>query len=190
MVTARATRPLTAWPRINGHAQTTPTASTACGAPPCPAHDMPRPRGGESGGNGAAHAARRLGQPRQQRQAVTAVGRQSRVAGAGGAAGGGAPGGGAPAKRAGNVHRRRMGRGGQHVGRSARKKVWRATKEARENGACDEERWVRAAITHLERRREEVESHGGHRTPESRRGGYLWGQGGLAKTALGPTNWW
>ena len=134
MVTARATRPLTAWPRINGHAQTPPTASTACGAPPCPAHDMPRSRGGESGGNGAAHAARRLGQPRQQRQAVTAVGRQSRVARAGGAAGGGAPAGGAPAKRAGNVHRRRMDRGGQHVGASARKRVWRATERGPREG--------------------------------------------------------
>ena len=40
--------------------------------------------------------------------------------------------------------------------------------------------------THLERRLEEEESRLGHGDVERRRCGYLWGQGGDSKTALGP----
>ena len=55
-----------------------------------------------------------------------------------------------------------------------------------DGGACVDEERVGMAAKHPEQRREEVERRQMQRRLEGRRCGYLPGQGGYAKTALGP----
>ena len=84
------------------------------------------------------------------------------------------------------VRRRRMGRGGQCVGRSVQKEVYGEVEVVSDGGACVDEVRVGMAAKHPEQRREEVERRQMQRRLEGRRCGYLPGQGGYAKTAIGP----
>ena len=84
------------------------------------------------------------------------------------------------------VRRRPLGRGGRRAARSMQNEVKREVERGSVEGACGGEKRVGMEGTHLERRLEEEESRRSHGDVERRRCGYLWGQGGHSKTALGP----